>query len=51
MPYLSINSAILVEYKALKYVVPSAEEAEIAGIFYNVQVAVPFQYILEKLEH
>ena len=36
----SINRAILIEYKALKYIVLSAVEVERAGIFHNAQVVV-----------
>ena len=51
IPYPTVNGVILVKYKALWYVVLSAAKAEIVGIFHNVQVAIPIQYILEKLEH
>ena len=49
--YPKINYAILIEYKTLKYVVLSATKAEIVGIFYNTQVAIPIQYILNQLGH
>ena len=41
IPYLTVNRAILVKYKALYHIVSSAAEAETAGIFHNAQVAIP----------
>ena len=35
-----LNGYIHVEYKTLKYVVSSAPEAEVGGIFHNSQVAI-----------
>ena len=51
IPYPIVNGVILVKYKALRYVVLSATKAETARIFYNAQVAIPIQYILEQLDH
>ena len=36
-----VNRVILVEYKALYYVVSSTTKAKTSGIFYNAQVAIP----------
>ena len=46
---LSPNGAILVECKALHYIVSSSAEAEIAGIFHNAQIAILIRYILEAI--
>ena len=46
-----LNGAILVVYKALKNIVSSSAECEIAGLFYNAQMAIPIRYMLEKLNH
>ena len=49
--YPDVNGAILIECKALKHVVSSAAEAEIAGVFHNAQIAIPIRYMLEQLGH
>jgi len=46
-----VNGAILVICKALKYVVSSVAESEIAGVFFNAQKAIPIRYMLEQLGH
>ena len=51
VPHPNANGAILIEYKALRYVVSSTAEAETASIFHNVQVVIPIWYILEQLEY
>ena len=35
VPYLTINGAIIVEWKVLKHIVLSLVETETAGVFYN----------------
>jgi len=47
----SLNGAIMVVCKALKNVVSSAAESEIAGVFINAQLAIPIQYILDRLNY
>ena len=49
--HTDVNGAILVECKGLKHVVSSAAEAEMSGIFYNAQTAVPIHRILEGIGH
>ena len=46
-----MKGAILVEYKTLRYVVLLYAEAEVAGIFHNVGVALPIRHMLEALNH
>ena len=46
-----LNGAILVEYKGIKYIVLSSAEGEIAGLFYNAQIALPIRYILDVTGH
>ena len=47
----SINGAILVECRYLKYVVASAAEAETGGLFHNCQNAIYIRRLLEILGH
>ena len=46
-----VNGAILVECKALRHVVSLVAEAETTGVFYNTQVSIPIQYILQQFGH
>ena len=46
-----LNGAILVECKTINHVVASAAEAETAGIFHNVQMAVPIRHLLKAMVH
>ena len=39
-PYIILNSAMLVKYKALYYVVLLVIEVEIASVFFNTQMAI-----------
>ena len=48
---LTLNSAILVYYKAIKYVIALLEKAEMAGVFHNAQLAIPIRYMLEKFNY
>ena len=45
------HGPILVECRTLCHVVASSVEAEIAGIFYNAQIAIPIRYMLIKVGH
>ena len=47
----SLNSAILVECKALCHVVLSLAEVEMAGIFHNAQTVILIRYILKAIGH
>ena len=47
----TLNRAILVECKGIKHVLSSLAEAETAGLFYNAQIAIPMQYILNSIGH
>ena len=46
-----LNGAIYIKHKTLRYVVSSAAEAEVGGIFHNTQVALPIRNILHTLNH
>ena len=46
-----LNGAVQVECKTLRHVVTSAAEAEVVGVFYNTQMAIPIRRMLEKLNH
>ena len=46
-----LNSAIYVECKTLHHVVSLAAEAEVRGVFYNAQVAIPIRTLLHALNH
>ena len=46
-----LNGAILVLCKTLRYVVPSAAETEVVGIFQNAQQAIIIRRILHALDH
>ena len=49
--HLDVNSAILIECKALRHVVSSAAKAKTAGVFHNAQIAILIRYMLEQLGH
>ena len=46
-----LNRVILIEYKALCHIVSLSAEVETADVFYNTQIAIPIQYLLESLEY
>lgn len=46
-----LNGVILVACKILQHIASSAAESETAGVFYNCQLAIPIQNILEALNH
>ena len=48
-PTATINGPIHTEYRILKHVVASATEADVAGLFQNVQTDVPLRITLHKL--
>ena len=45
------NGAILVECKALRWVVTSAAEAETHGVYHNTIIAINFRTILNAMRH
>ena len=47
----NINGPIHVECKSLRHVVTSAAEAEIAGVFHNVNAAMLMRHMLNELHH
>ena len=47
----TLNGAIHVECKTLRYVVSSVAEVETAGVYQNAQVAIPIRIVLHTLEH
>ena len=49
--HLILSSTILVEYKALCYVISSIVEAETARVFHNAQTAILIRYILEAISY
>ena len=50
-PLQKLNGSILIECKTLRHVVTSSSEAEVGGIFHNVQTLLPIRAILEALDH
>ena len=46
-----LNRAILVECKALFYIISSLAKAKTVGIFNNAQIAIPIRCLLESLRY
>ena len=51
IPSPLLNGSIHIECQVLKYVVTSAVEAEISGIFLNIKIAIWIRHMLEVLGH
>jgi len=50
-PEAKPNGVFLIECKTLRHVVVSAAEAEVGGIFHNVQLAISIRYMLTQLNY